>query len=254
MTTTTTVRSHADTALPRVVSEEDWLDARDQLLIAEKAHTHGGDAVAAQRRRLPMTEVDASLKAIGPDGPTSLLGMFDGRRQLMVYHHMLEPDDEHPCPGCSAFTDHVPHLAHLNVKDVTFAMEAAAPYEQFRAYMDRMGRPDIPVYSSAGGRFREELHPSPHGTGSFGLSVFLRDGTSVYRTYSTYSRGMDGVALIDLTPYGRQESFEDSPEGWPQRETYSFGKVHTDYTADELAGLSAPSTTGEVYGGNQPRG
>ena len=171
-----TVRGHADTAMPRVVSAEDWRQARDQLLIAEKAHTHAGDAVAAQRRRLPMTEVDATLEATGPDGPTSLLDMFDGRRQLIVYHHMLEPDDEHPCPGCSAFTDHVPHLAHLNATDVTFAMEAAAPLDQFQAYMDRMGRPDIPVYSSAGGRFRDELHPSPHGTGSFGLSVFLRDG------------------------------------------------------------------------------
>ena len=83
-----------------------------------------------------MTEVDATLEATGPDGPTSLLDMFEGRRQLIVYHHMLKPDDEHPCPGCSAFTDHVPHLAHLHVADVTFAMEAAAPLEQFRAYMD----------------------------------------------------------------------------------------------------------------------
>ena len=170
------MRGHADTALPRVVSAEEWRQAREQLLIAEKAHTHAGDAVAAQRRRLPMTEVDATLEATGPDGPTSLLDMFEGRRELIVYHHMLKPDDEHPCPGCSAFTDHVPHLAHLNVADVTFAMEAAAPLDQFQAYMERMGRPDIPVYSSAGGRFRDELHPSPHGTGSFGLSVFLRDG------------------------------------------------------------------------------
>ena len=176
--------------------------------------------------------------------------MFEGRRQLIVYHHMLKPDDEHPCPGCSAFTDHVPHLAHLNVADVTFAMEAAAPLDQFQAYMERMGRSDIPVYSSAGGRFRDELHPSPHGTGSFGLSVFLRDGRHVYRTYSTQGRGVDGVPLIDLTPYGRQESFEDSPEGWPQRKTYTFGKVHDEYTADELAGLAAPSTTGEVYRGS----
>jgi len=246
MTTTASVRGHADTALPRVVSEEDWFHARDQLLIAEKAHTRGGDAVAAQRRRLPMMEIDSTLETTGPDGPTSLLEMFEGRRQLIVYHHMLKPDDEHPCPGCSAFTDHVPHLAHLHVKDVTFAMEAAAPLDQFQTYMARMGRPDIPVYSSANGRFRDELHPSPYGTGSFGLSVFLRDGERVYRTYSTQGRGMDGVPLIDLTPYGRQESFEDSPEGWPQRETYSFGKVHDEYTSDELAGLAAPSTTGEI--------
>ena len=186
------------------------------------------------------------VEATGPDGPVSLLDMFEGRRQLMVYHHMLRPDDRHPCPGCSAFVDHVPHLAHLNVSDVTFAIEAAAPLDQLRAYMERMGRPDIPAYSSAGGRFREVLHPSPHGLGSFGLSVFLRDGERVYRTYATQGRGVDGVPLIDLTPYGRQQSFEDSPEGWPQRPTYSFGRIHDEYTADELAGLAAPSTTGEV--------
>ena len=123
MTTTTKVRSHAATALPRVVPEEEWRQFRDQLLIAEKAHTHAGDAVAAQRRRLPMTEVDATLEVTGREGHASLLDMFEGRRQLIVYHHMLKPDDEHPCPGCSAFTDHVPHLAHLHVADVTFAME-----------------------------------------------------------------------------------------------------------------------------------
>ena len=154
MTTMRTARSHADTALPPIVSAEEWQRARDQLLIAEKAHTHAGDAVAAQRRRLPMTEVDATLEATGPGGPSSLLEMFEGRRELIVYHHMLKPDDEHPCPGCSAFTDHVPQLAHLNVADVTFAMEAAAPLDQFQAYMYWMGRTDIPVYSSAGVPFR----------------------------------------------------------------------------------------------------
>ena len=243
---TTIPREHADTAVPPVVSAQEWQEARAQLLVVEKAHTHEGDAVAAQRRRLPMTEVDANLGTTGASGPTTLLDMFEGRRQLVVYHHMLKPDDEHPCPGCSAFTDHVPHLAHLNVNDVTFAMEAAAPFDEFEEYMQRMGRADIPVYSSAGGSFRDELHPSPHGTGSFGLSVFLRDGERVYRTYSTQGRGVDGVPLIDLTPYGRQEAFESSPAGWPQRETYSFGKVHFDYTVEELHGLAAPSTTGQV--------
>lgn len=250
MAGTGTARSHAVTAVPKVVSAEEWWQARERLLVVEKAHTRAGDAVAAQRRRLPMTEVDATLEATGARGSTSLLDMFEGRRQLILYHHMLRPDDEHPCPGCSAFTDHVPHLAHLNVTDVTFAMEAAAPLDQFQAYMARMGRPEIPVYSSAGGRFRQELHPSPHGADSFGLSVFLRDGARVYRTYATQGRGVDGVPLIDLTVFGRQESFEDSPDGWPQRRTYTFGKVHDEYTTDELAGLAAPSTTGEVYQGD----
>ncbi len=100
MATTSTVRGHADTALPPVVSTKEWQEACDQLLISEKAHTHAGDAVAAQRRRLPMTEVDATVETTGPGGPTSLLDMFEGRRQLIVYHHMLKPDDEHPCPAC----------------------------------------------------------------------------------------------------------------------------------------------------------
>src|SRR5262245_4173961 len=136
MTTTSSVRGHADTALPRTVSEKDWPEAPDQFLIADKAHTHGGEAVAALRRRMPITEVHGPREVAGPEAPKTLLVIFEGRRQLIVYHHMLRPDDEHPCPGCSAFTDHVPQLAHLNVQDVTFAMEAAAPLEQFQAYMD----------------------------------------------------------------------------------------------------------------------
>jgi predicted dithiol-disulfide oxidoreductase (DUF899 family) len=202
MTTTHALRDHANTPVPPVVSAEEWQRARDELLVEEKAHTRAGDALAAKRRRLPMVEVDAGLAVTGPDGAATLLEMFEGRRQLIVYHHMLKPEDEHPCPGCSAVTDHVGHLAHLNVEDVTFAMEAAAPIDEFQAYMARMGRPDIPIYSSAGSTFRDELNPSPSGPGSFGLSVFLRDGERVYRTYTSYGRGVEGVLFIDVTPYG----------------------------------------------------
>ena len=246
MPTTSGVRGHADTALPRVVSAEGWREAREELLVAEKALTRAGDAVAAQRRRMPMTEVDATLEAAGSDGLTSLLDMFEGRRQLIVYHHMLKPDDDHPCAGCSAFIDHVPHLAHFKC-----TMRRSRWRRPHRSTSSRHiwtdGQTGHPIYSSGDGRFRDQPHPSPDGTGSFGLSVFLRDGTRVYRTYATQGRGVDGVQLIDLTPYGRQETFEDSPVGWPQRKTYTFGKVHDEYSADELAGLAAPSTTGEVY-------
>ena len=168
MTTTTTARDHANAE-----QRHGWCRLRTGDRLASSCWSRRRHIralvtqFAAHRRRLPMTEVDATLEVIGSNGPTSVLDMFEGRRQLIVYHHMLKPDDEHPCPGCSAFTDHVPHLAHLHVADVTFAMEAAAPLDQFRAYMARMGRPDIAVYSSAGGQFRDELHPSPHGTGSF---------------------------------------------------------------------------------------
>ena len=131
---------------PTVVSQSEWAAARERLLQKEKEATRALDALAAERRRLPMVRVDRTYAFQGTDRSYSLNDLFEGRRQLIVYHHMLKPDDEHPCPGCSAFTDHVPHLAHLNVADVTFAMEAAAPYGQFAAYMERMGRPDIRVY------------------------------------------------------------------------------------------------------------
>lgn len=245
MTVRTTPRPHATTPLPPIVSQAEWDAARAELMEAEKAHTRAMDAVAAQRRRLPMVEVDATLELVGPDGAATLLDAFEGRRQLIVYHHMLKPDDESPCSGCSAFLDHVPPLEHLHVTDITFAIEAAAPIDQLRAYLERMGRPEVPGWSTSGTGTREVLHPSPHGPGSFGLSVFVRDGARVFRTYATQGRGVDGVSLIDMTVFGRQESFEDSPEGWPQRPTYSFGKVRDEYTPDELAGLAAPSTTGE---------
>ena len=247
MSTRTTPRPHADTALPPIVSQEEWDAARAELLEVEKAHTRAMDAVAAKRRRLPMVEVDGTLELVGTDGKVTLLDVFEGRRQLVMYHHMLKPDDDAPCGGCSMFTDHVPtHLSHFNALDVTFAMEAAAPIDEFRAYMQRMDRTDIPVWSSDGTGTREAIHPSPHGPGSFGLSVFVRDGERVFRTYATQGRGVDGVPLIDMTVFGRQETFEDSPEGWPQHPTYSFGRLHDEYSADELAGLAASSTTGET--------
>ena len=113
--------------------------------------------------------------------------------------------------------------------------------------MDRMGRPDIPVYSTLGAEAtRAALHPSAYGPGSFGVSVYVRDGERVFLTYVTEGRGVDGVSLLDMTVFGRQQSFEKSPDGWPQRPTYSFGRVHDEYTAEELSGAAAPSSTGET--------
>ena len=241
------LRPHADTPLPPIVSQAEWDAARTELMEVEKAHTRAGDAVAAQRRRLPMVEVDGTLELVGVDGPGTLLDAFEGRRQLIMYHHMLKPNDPAPCGGCSMFLDHVPtHLAHLNALDITFAVEAAAPIDELRAYMTRMDRPDMPAWSTHGTTTREAIHPSPHGPGSFGLSVFVRDGARVFRSYSTQGRGVDGVSLIDMTVFGRQESFEDSPEGWPQHPTYSFGRIHDEYSADELAGLAVSSSRGEI--------
>lgn len=243
MTTRPEPRQHATTPLPPVVSQSEWQAARDELMLLEKAHTRAGDALAAQRRRLPMVEVDGQLPLVDEHGEATLLDAFEGRRQLLLYHHMLRPSDPAPCGGCSMFLDHVPtHLSHLNALDVTFAVEAAAPVDELRAYLERMDRSDVPGWSTFGTATREAIHPSPHGPGSFALSAFVRDGERVFRTYATYGRGVDGVPLIDMTVFGRQETFQDSPEGWPQHPTYSFGRLHDEYSDDELAGLGVSSS------------
>lgn len=242
-------RAHATTAMPPIVGHEEWLAARDALLAREKAHTRAGDALAAERRRLPMERVEGDWTLRGPDGDLSLLDMFEGRRQLVLYHHMLKPQDEHPCPGCSFWGDGVGNLAHLNFSDVTLAMTAQAPLEEIEQYKARMGW-TLPFYSWHGSSFGEDLAPSPYGGGSFGINVFLRDATDIYRTYNTWARGAEhlvfGAAIGDITPFGRQQSFEDSPLGWPQAPTYSRGGLHTAFTAEELSGATAPSSTGQL--------
>lgn len=241
-------RSHADTPLPTVVDQETWQRERAALMIAEKAHTRAGDALAAQRRRLPMVRIEGDWVLQGPRGEATLLDMFEGRRQLVLYHHMLKPQDQHPCPGCSYFGDHVSsHLEHVHYNDATLAFVAEAPLDEIEAYTARMGW-TMPFYSQHGTSFGDDMNPSPHGKGSFALSVFLRDGTDVFRTYATWGRGVEALnfGVGDILPYGRQQDFEDSPEGWPQAGTYARGGLHTDFTEEQLAGATAPSSTGET--------
>jgi predicted dithiol-disulfide oxidoreductase (DUF899 family) len=205
---------------PKIVSAEEWKQARAALLVAEKASTRALDELAAQRRRLPMVQLTGRYVFDTPSGPRSLVELFEGRGQLVVYQFMdLGPDKF--CPGCTRFTSNVPIgvMDWLADRDVTWVNVSNMPLAQIEAYKAKMGW-TLPFVSSRGTTFSADCGVG----GGFMLSVFLRDGDDVYRTYSTTSRGVDrlvfGNSILDLTPYGRQEDWEDSPAGWPQRPTY----------------------------------
>ena len=219
--------------LPEVVSEAEWRAARDELLAKEKEATRALDALAAERRRLPIVLVEKDYELVGPDGKVRFTDLFDGRRQLIVYHFMFGPGED-PCTGCSSFTDNIPDLSHLRARDTAFVLVSRARYDEIRAFKDRMGW-TVPWFSSFGSDFNYDFDVTRKGGEMFALSVFLRDGDSVYRSYVTSSRGVDRLRLdfnlLDLTPYGRQEEWEDSPEGWPQTPPYTWWRKHDDYEA-----------------------
>jgi predicted dithiol-disulfide oxidoreductase (DUF899 family) len=203
---------------PEVVTADEWQQARDELLTAEKELTRASDALAARRRRLPMVRLEKEYQFDGPSGSLSLVDLFDGRSQLVVYQFMdLGPDKF--CPGCTNFTNSVTNLAAVNSGDITFVNVSNMPLAQIEAYRQRQGW-SVPFVSSRGSSFSDDCGVD----GGFGLSVFLRDGNEVYRTYFTTSRGVDHLLfdhnIMDLTPFGRQEVWEDSPPGWPQHGTY----------------------------------
>ena len=205
-------------AMPDVVPAEKWQQERDELLRAEKEATRALDALAAKRRRLPMVEFDASkYEFAGPDGPVTLLDLFDGRDQLAVYQFMDNGPGEF-CPGCTHFTNNVADLAGLAGTGVSWATVSNMPIAQIEEYKARMGW-TMPFVSS-----RDTTFAADCGADYFMLSAFLRDGEKVYRTYSTTARGVDRLLfannVADLMPYGRQEDWEDSPPGWPQHPTY----------------------------------
>jgi predicted dithiol-disulfide oxidoreductase (DUF899 family) len=207
------------TNLPEVVSPERWQQERDQLLVAEKEATRLLDGLAARRRRLPMVPFDCDRYPFeAPEGTTTLLDLFEGRSQLAVYQFMDNGPDEF-CPGCTHFTNNVVNLRGLAENDVSWATVSNMPLEQIEAYKAKMGW-TMPFVSSRGTPFADDC-----GAGAgFMLSLFLRDGANVYRTYSTTSRGVDRLLFVnnvlDLAAYGRQEDWEDSPPGWPQHPTY----------------------------------
>lgn len=205
-------------AKPKIVPAEKWQHERDELLRAEKEATRVLDRLAARRRRLPMVKFSNGYIFDTPTGPMTLADLFDGRDQLVVYQFMDNGPDEF-CPGCTKFTNTVADLDRLASAGVSWVNVSDMPLAQIEAYKVRMGW-TLPFVSSRGTSFSEDC-----GAGDgFILSVFLRGGTDVYRTYSTTGRGVDRLVffhnILDLCPYGRQEDWEDSPPGWPQHPTY----------------------------------
>jgi predicted dithiol-disulfide oxidoreductase (DUF899 family) len=207
-------------AHPPVVSDEEFEKARDELLVAEKEATRALDALAARRRRLPMVRMGEEYRFDAPQGSVTLLDLFDGRGQLAVYQFM----DVGPgafCPGCTHFTDNVTALDVLADNGVSWATVSNMPLSQIEPYKKEKGW-TMPFVSSHGTTFAADCGASENG--GFLLSLFLRDGDDIFRTYSTTARGVDRVLfvnnILDLAPYGRQEEWEDSPEGWPQHPTY----------------------------------
>ena len=226
--------------LPPVVTATEWQAAHEALLAEEKEATRARDALAAKRRRLPRVHIERDYVFDGPDGKATLLDVFEGRRQLLLYHFMFGPNQDAGCDGCSMFVDQIGHLAHLHARDTSFVLVSRAPSTKIEAYRQRMGW-TIPSYSSFESDFNvdfgvgpETPQPDVYQDGeTFGLSAFLRDGDAVFRTYFTTSRGVEALGsvwtFLDLVPYGRQEEWEDSPAGWPQTEPYKWWRRHDEY-------------------------
>jgi predicted dithiol-disulfide oxidoreductase (DUF899 family) len=223
--------------LPPVVSEEEWRRALDALLAKEKSAMRAHDALAAERRRLPMVRIENAYVFEGANGNVSLIDLFEGRRQLIVYHFMFGPGahgwPNAGCPGCSMFVDQIGHLTHLNARDVSFALVSIAPLTKIEAYRQRMGW-NMSWVSSGESDFNRDFGITTDEGEKHGLSVFLRDDDGrVYRTYFTSARGGEALGAVwtflDLTPLGRQETWEDSPEGWPQTQAYAWWRRHDEY-------------------------
>lgn len=219
----------SDRPVPQVTDRATWQARIDELRVREKAHTRAGDALAAERRRLPMVEVDATTKLIGADGPVPLIDVFDGRSQLLAYYLMWHTGlpAAQQCEGCTFNTAQIGDLAYLHARDVSYATFAQGPYEESARYRDFMGW-TFPWYSVPPDAV-DRLVADPHA--GF-LVCYLRDGDKVYETYRTAARGNEVMGssyeMLDLTVYGRQESWEDSPEGWPQRWSAAGGQMTLD--------------------------
>ncbi|MFI9616186.1 DUF899 domain-containing protein [Streptomyces sp. NPDC052023] len=206
-------------SLPEIASREEWRRARQELLVREKAATRARDALNAERRTLPMVEVDTEYVFEGGDGKATLPDLFEGRQQLVVYHFMFPPEWETGCRSCSAFLDQVGHLAHLHARGTTFAVVSRTPYTRILPFKARMGW-TLPWYSSYGDDFNHDFEATLVQAGELverpGVSCFLRDRDRVFHTYSTYERGLDGLgsttSFLDLTALGRQEEWEE-PKG-----------------------------------------
>jgi len=207
----------ASFGLPTAVDRAAFEAELDRLRVREKAHTRDGDTIAAARRRLPMVEVDPTITLIGPHGPVTLLEVFERRRQLIAYFHMWHAGQPAAaqCEGCTFYNGQVRELSYLHSRDVTYATFCQGPYDESVRYRDFMGW-DVPWYSA-----QDSADALLAGRSSFMLVCYLRHGGRVFETYWTSGRGGEAMApsygLLDMTVYGRQETWEDSPAGWPHR-------------------------------------
>lgn len=233
---------------PPIVSQAEWLVQRKTLLAHEKELTKQRDKINAERRRLPMVRVEKNYVFDGPNGKQNLQSLFGDGKQLIVYHFMFAPEWDEGCSGCTGFVNALGDLSMLGARDTAFALVSRAPLAKLEAYKAVKGW-RVPWYSSFGSDFNYDFHvtldekiapleynyqtkaelEARRGPGNVegedhGISVFFRVGDDLFHTYSVYARGTEGVtnaySLLDLTPYGRQEDFENSPAGWPQKPTY----------------------------------
>ena len=224
---------------PPTVSPQEWDAAREKMLVKEKEYTRAGDALAAERRRMPWMAVEKDYSFEGPEGEVSFLDLFDGRRQLIVYRFFYGPDvttfaeaggayPERACVGCSFVADQVAHPAHLSGRDTSLAFVSRAPQEEIQGLQERNGWQHIPWYTITDDFDTDFGVRDWHGT-----NAFIRDGDKVFRTYFVDARGderMGGTwAYLDITALGRQEQWEDSPEGYPQTAPYGWWNYHDQY-------------------------
>jgi predicted dithiol-disulfide oxidoreductase (DUF899 family) len=216
---------------PPIASPHEWQAAWEKMLVKEKELTRARDALAAQRRRMPWTAVDKDYRFEGPDGPVTLVDLFEGRRQLIVYRFFFEPGvagwPEHGCGGCSFLADQVAHLSHLNARDTTLAFASRAPQPDIERWKARMGW-TMPWYTITDDFDADFGVDEWHGT-----NAFIRDGDRIFRTYFVNGRGDEAMgstwAYLDVTALGRQEDWEDSPEGYPQTPPYQWWNLHDEY-------------------------
>ncbi len=216
---------------PPIISPQEWEAAREELLTKEKELTHHRDAMAAERRRMPWMAVEKEYEFDGPEGRASLLDMFAGRRQLIIYRAFFEPGvfgwPEHACPGCSMVADQVAPVAHLNARDTTLVFVSRAPQADIARLRKRMGW-EMPWYTLTDDFDADFGVDQWHAT-----NAFIRDGDKVYRTYTVDNRGDEAMGstwnYLDITALGRQEKWEDSPEGYPQTPAHEWLTWHDAY-------------------------
>jgi predicted dithiol-disulfide oxidoreductase (DUF899 family) len=223
--------------IPQIVSPQEWEAARNELLVKEKEFTRARDAIAAERRRMPWIAVEKEYRFEGPQGAASLADLFEGRRQLIVYRAFYAPDittfapggsyPERACVGCSMVADQVAHPAHLNARDTTLAFVSRAPQAEIQGLKERMGW-DFPWYTLTDDFDADFGVDEWHGT-----NAFIREGNRIFRTYFVNNRGDEAMgstwSYLDITALGRQEEWEDSPDGYPQTPPYQWWNYHDAY-------------------------